>query len=334
MKSIRITANEVAKKAGVSQSTVSRVFNPKATVSTKTIDKVNEVAQKLGYRPNVLARSLITGKTKIIGFIVSYLDNQFYSESLQKLSEKLQDKGYHMLIFTIDNKPEKIAKMVQELLDYQVDAIIAASVSIDNQLATMCAEIGVPIVLYNRSQNNDDVSFVTSDNIAGGKTIAHHFAKIGVKRPSYIAGWQGASTQRDREIGYLQGLAERGLSLFAYAKGDFSFTQARIATQEIFSTSEKPDGIFVASDHMAFAVMDYLRFELGLQIPQDVVVSGYDNVPIASWASYNLTTIHQSTETMVAETVNAILQLINNSDHKPIRKTIDTPLIIRQSTRR
>lgn len=328
----KVTSIEVAERAGVSQSAVSRVFTPGASVAPKTAEKVRKAAAELGYRPNVLARSLITGKSRMIGFIVAYLDNQFYPESLQKLSERLQAEGYHILIFTVDNKPDQVARTLQELLDYQVDAIIAASVSMNTDLTQRCRAVGVPLVLYNRSQDDDHVSFVTSDNIKGGQAIAHHFAEIGVTRPAYIAGWADASTQRDREIGFRQGLGEHGLKLFARGEGAFDIEHAKSATRDIFSADEKPDAVFVANDHMAFAVMDVLRFELGLNIPDDVAVAGYDDVAIASWPSYDLTSVRQPANRMVAATVETLLHAIDHPEAKPVHKMIEGPLMIRGST--
>lgn len=333
MKLSKVTSNEVAARAGVSQSAVSRVFTPGASVSDKTAKKVRQAAHELGYRPNVLARSLITGKSRMIGFIVAYLDNQFYPDSLQKISENLQEQGYHLLIFTIDNKPEIVERTVQELLDYQVDGIIAASVSLGIDLAERCRAVGVPLVLYNRAQETSIASSVTSDNVAGGKAVAAHFAECGVKRPAYIAGWENASTQRDREIGFREGLDAAGLSLFARGVGAFDLEVARIAAREMFSQAERPDAVFVANDHMAFGVMDVLRFELGLKIPEDVMVAGYDDVAIASWPAYSLTSVRQAANRMAKAAVETVLEAIENPDFEPRQISIAGPLIQRQSTR-
>ncbi len=330
----KVTSIEVAERAGVSQSAVSRVYTPGASVSEGTAKKVRKAADELGYRPNILARAARTGKSKIIGFVVAYLDNHFYPESLQKLSKRLQDEGYHILIFTVDNEPDQIANTIQELLDYQVDAIIAASVSLANDLSERCRAVGVPIVLYNRSQDDANVSFVTSDNVEGGRAVAHHFAKIGVKRPAYVAGWEDASTQRDREVGFRQGLSECGLDIFARADGEFSSEKAKEATRLLFGQSERPDAVFVANDHMAFGVMDVLRFELGLSVPQNVVVAGYDDVAISAWPSYDLTSVRQAANRMVDATVEIVIEAINAPTSKPVHKMIKGPLIIRGSTRR
>ena len=125
MSNIRVTSQQVAEKAGVSQSAVSRVFTPGASASMKTIEKVQKAAAELGYRPNSLARAMVSGKSRIIGLVVAYLNNQFYPEALENLSKKLQERGYHVLVFMASNSSENIDAVVEEILDYQVDGTVS-----------------------------------------------------------------------------------------------------------------------------------------------------------------------------------------------------------------
>ncbi|MFV2052140.1 LacI family DNA-binding transcriptional regulator [Aliiroseovarius sp. YM-037] len=330
----KVTSLQVAERAGVSQSAVSRVFTPGASVSKKTADKVRKVAAELGYRPNVLARSLITGKSRIIGLVVAYLENQFYPEAIEKLSNALQAEGYHALVFMASNDSEATQKVIDELLDYQVDGIIAASVGMSNDLTTRCEAAGIPIVLFNRQQDDDRLSGVGSDNVAGGRKLAEYLLRGGHQRIGHIAGWEGASTQRDRETGFLMGLAAGAQTLAARAVGNFNYETAKEAARTMFSGPDRPDAVFVANDHMAFAVMDVLRFELGLRVPEDVSVVGYDDVTLAAWPSYDLTTVRQPANRMAAETLDILMTRINNPEAKPRRVAIDGPLIARGSARK
>ena len=163
-----MTSLEVAKRAGVSQSAVSRVYTPGASVSAKTAEKVKTAAAELGYRPNVLARAMVSGKSRIIGLVVAYLENYFYPEALEKLSNALQERGYHVLIFMASQTAGNISSVVDEILDYQVDGIVMASVALSSEIGSRCQAAGVPVVLFNRSQDMDDISSVTSDNFEGG----------------------------------------------------------------------------------------------------------------------------------------------------------------------
>jgi DNA-binding LacI/PurR family transcriptional regulator len=328
----KVTAMDVARLAGVSQSAVSRVFTHGASASKATVEKVRAAALQLGYRPDPLARAMITGRTRIIGLVVAYLENQFYPVALELLSQALQARGYHILVFMAENSTERVPEVMQELLDYQVDGIITASVAMTNDLTTRCSAAGIPVVMFNRGQDDDRLSEVTSDNIAGGRRAARHLIETGHRRIAHVMGWQGSSTGRDRAEGFRQALRDAGLEPFAMIDGKYSRDAASEAVRSMFAGAEKPDGIFVSNDHMAFAVMDTLRFELGLSIPGDVSVVGYDDVPMAAWPSYNLTTIRQPVRRMVEATVDILLNQIDG-DSAPNRIRIDGPLVKRGSVK-
>ena len=264
----KVTSQDVAKLAGVSQSAVSRVFTPGASASKRTVEKVREAALELGYRPNVLARSLITGRSRIIGLVVAYLENQFYPEAVERLSVALQAKGYHVLVFMASATVGDVDAVMQEILDYQVDGIVLASVSMSSSLASQCHAFGIPVVLFNRDQDDPRLNSVTTDNRAGGRALADHLTGLGRTRIAYLAGFEGASTQRDREAGFREGLAAAGQELFAREVGNFSQAETRDATRAMFGRAERPDAVFACNDHMAFAAMDVLRFELGLRVPR------------------------------------------------------------------
>lgn len=327
-----VTSFDVAQHAGVSQSAVSRVFSPGASASPKMAEKVRKAADELGYRPNVLARSLITGNSKIIGLVVAYFDNQFYPEAVEKLSKSLQVEGYHVLVFMASNGDD-IDKLMQDLLDYQVEGIVLASVAVSSNLAERCDAAGVPVVLFNRHQDDDRFSSVTSDNYEGGRKAAEFLIAGGHKRIAHIAGWEGASTQRDREAGFLSMLQEKGVELFARETGNFQFDETQEAARLMFNRDIVPDAVFVTNDHMAIAALECLRYEFKLSIPDDVSIIGYDDVEIASWPSFSLTTIRQPANQMVDETVKTLMKRIRGEDIAPHKIEIESPLMIRSSAR-
>ena len=275
---------------------------------------------------------MVSGRSRIIGLVVAYLDNHFYPEVLEKLSRALQARNYHVLVFLASQTMENLDQVVEESLDYQVDGIIAASVSLGSDLSNRCQAAGVPIVLFNRSQDDARYSAVTTDNYAGGRKVADHLLACGHRKIGYIAGWEGASTQRDREAGFVDRLAEAGVSPHARALGNYDAKMAAEATRAMFH-SNPPTAVFVANDHMAFSVMDVLRFELDLKVPEDVSVVGYDDVPMASWASYDLTTVRQPANRMVSETIDILLNEINGEGQGPRKVAIEGPLIERGSSR-
>lgn len=328
----RVTSADVARAAGVSQSAVSRVFTPGASASAATSAKVKKAALELGYRPNSLARAMITGQSRIIGLVVTYLDNQFYPLAIEYLNRALQAEGYHVLLFTTGNEDD-VRPVVEELMDYQVDGIVTASVGMSNALGAECDAAGIPVVMFNRGQDGGTHSQVTSDNVEGGRAVARFMVAAGYTRIAHISGWQSSSTGRDRAQGFAEGLAECGLEPAFVEEGMYRREIAAEIARRRFGGPDRPEAVFVGNDHMAFAVMDTLRFELGLSVPDDVGVVGYDDVPIASWPAYDLTTIRQPVNRMVEATVEVLLARINGDD-EPRRVLIPGPLKIRGSSRK
>lgn len=331
-----VTSIDVALLADVSQSAVSRTFTPGASVSEGTRLRVMEAARKLGYRPNAHARSLSTKRSRIIGLVLSYLENLFYPVALERLAQRLQRDGYHVLLFFSETPNSD--ELISEILQYHVDGIVLAATTLSSSLAQRCADAAIPVVLFNRVMARGSagaVSSVRSDNVGGGRAVARHLADTGHQRVAFIAGNEESSTNLERERGFRDGLAERGLRIWARGIGNYDFEQARAATRELFRRGrEHPDAVFVASDHMAFAVMDTLRFELGLSVPQDVSVVGFDNVPQAAWPSYALTTIEQPLQPMIEATVG-LLEKHLRDERAPHSDNVVVPgtLVVRSSVR-
>lgn len=326
-----VTSADVAKRASVSQSAVSRTFTPGASVSAATREKVLKAARELGYRPNALARAMISGRSRLIAVFVAYLENQFYPVVLEKLSRQLQQEGFNILLLLTD--PGQQDLVVQQMLEFQVEGIVMASATLSSSLARECARTGIPVVLFNRYVPSSHASSVTSDNVEGGRTLAQFLVDGGHERIAFIAGDEDASTNRDREAGFYKGLAERGITAWDRAVGGYTFEGAEAATRQLFSGKEKPDAVFVANDHMAFAVMDVLRSEMKLRIPEDVSIVGYDDVPEAAWKGYDLTTISQSSDGMIAATVSILLEQIEKRQVKKRATVIPAELIVRGSAK-
>jgi len=330
------TAQDVAKLAKVSQSAVSRTFTPGASVSEDTRNRVMLAAKTLGYRPNAMARSLITRRSRIIALVMGYLENQFYPLVIEKLSQKLQKQGYHVLMFISDG--DETDGVLDEILQYQIDGIVMASAMLSPALARQCADIGVPVVLFNRVPDlsalaRHTTSSVTSDNRRGGEMVAQLLLARGHRRIAFLAGLEKSSTNLERERGFNEVLAQAGVPVYRRAVGHYSFDRAQQAAREIFTAPGKPpDAVFVANDHMAIAAMDVLRQELGLRVPQDVSLVGFDDVPQAAWGAYRLTTVVQSVELMVEATVDLLHEQMRE-DARPRNVVIPCRLVERDSVR-
>lgn len=332
-RSARVTSTDVARMAGVSKAAVSRVFTPGRSASAEIVRKVREAADELGYRPNILARSLTTGRSRIIGLVVAYLDNAFYSDAVERLSVALQERGYQVLLFMAAPSVADVDHVMRRLLDYQIDGIVIASENISAPIASECRRHEIPVVMFNREHAREGLNAVVADNYGGGRAVARHLVSLGHERIGYVAGFEGASTQREREAGFRAELEAGGVALAARELGNFRADHAREAALRMFEGAARPDAVFVADDHMAFTVMDVLRFELGLEVPRDVSVVGFDDVPLAARPTYALTTVRQPVNRMVTETVAILMNEIEEPAAETRRKTLPAQLIVRTSTR-
>lgn len=328
----RATANDVARLAGLSQSAVSRAFTPGASISEETRRKVTEAARLLNYRPNMIARSLITRRSGTIGIAVGYMENQFYPAILEALSIAFGSAGYRLLLFT-QGAGDASDPLLEEVLRHHVEAVILASVRLTSRFAEECSKADVPVVLINRRTDSEVASSVTGENRKGGAAIADFLVKGGHERFAFMAGLEDSSTSREREDGFNERLAQCGQSPPSRVVGHYDFEAARAGARRLFSGKSRPDAIFCANDHMAFAVMETARAEFGLSVGRDVSIIGFDDVGLASWPSFMLTTYAQPVQPMVERVVNITLQHIEEGSTAPIREVVPGSLIIRQSAR-
>ncbi|MCB8888135.1 LacI family DNA-binding transcriptional regulator [Vreelandella malpeensis] len=332
MKKRPVTSRQVAELAGVSQSAVSRCFSPKASIAPKTREKVLAAARELGYRPNSIARSLITRSSRTIAVVMSQLDNPFYAQMLDCAARQLQQHGYHLLLF-MSRDDEQSSAIMADILQRQADGILMLAARLSSSFAQECVERGIPVALINRTVTFEGVSQVASDNHRGGYWAGEWLIARGYERIAFVAGVAQSSTSNERREGFLAALADHGHHCWAEESGDYQRTAAQAATRALFTRTPPPDAIFAANDHMAVAVIDTLRAELGLRVPEDVGVVGFDNMPVASWPSYRLTTIQQPLEEMVTHATQRLLEQIETGIVTGERKRLPVVPIVRGSTR-
>ena len=318
----RVTSFDVAALAGVSQSAVSRAFSTKSSIADDTRARVLEAARKLNYIPNFMASSLTTKRTNIIALIIGDLENPFYVRMLHVFSETLQRQGRQVLAFTAGADADMDAIMMR-VLQYQVDGIIVSSARLSMRMTGISHERGIPVVFFNRYVPESEACCVRCDNVAGGRLIADAFLGAGAKTFAMITGDPRATTSQDRVKGFIDRLRDHGISRdrIEQAEGFSTYSGGASAAIDLFVDRKAPlpDAVFCINDIMALAVLDVMKHSAGLSIPRDVMVAGFDDIPESRRLPYQLTTVRQPLEEMVAETV-ALLHL----DQEP--QSIETGL--------
>lgn len=301
------TAHDVARLAGVSQSAVSRAFTAGASISPGKREKIIAAAHALGYRPNIVARSLIQGRSKVVGVVFGQFENPFFALALDRFAQEFAQRGLRILLFTAKTNAT-VDEQVAELLSYQVSAVILMAVNLSSKLAAECARSNIPVVMFNRTTEMDRAPFaVTGDNAAGAAAIARHFIATGRRRLAFMAGYDESSTSRQREAAFLSAIAQAGAEPPRRVVGHYSRLGAIDATRALFaSRTDRPDALFCANDMMAIAAIETLRAEFGIVPGGQCAVAGFDDIPMASWPSFSLTTYSQPIGRMVASAVSCI----------------------------
>lgn len=330
----RISSVDVAREAGVSQSTVSRVFNQSkgVNVSDDTVQRIMDAAEKLNYKPNILARSLQQNSTNIIGIVTRHFDSPFHTESLDCFSRELQKLGHTTLLLNLSSDSH-LEDVLPLALEYQVDGIVLTSVFLTSGLEEDCRDYNTPVIQYNRYSQNQDVDSVCMDNEKAGIDIAIYLCGMGHKRISFIAGDSSSSTSRDRKRGLVEGLKKNGLSLFSEVEEGFTYKSGLRAADVLLgkSTGMLPDAVFCITDVVAAGFMDAARFKYNIRVPEDISVIGFDDISLASKLSYDLTTVSQPIEEMVKETIRILLESIKYEKDGPTRKLIPGAIVSRST---
>ena len=330
----RITSNDVARYTGMSQSTVSRVLSPgsDSKIRSDTREKILQAAKELGYKPNAIARSLTSQRTNIIGIALSKVSSPFYSYILEGFTKRLYQMGKQVLLFCTDNDRD-IDEVLATVLQYRIDGLIIATAGITSVMAEECHKNGTSVVLFNRIVPGANVNGVSCDNVSGGSLAADLFADAGYRDIAYISGKEDSSTNLDRRKGFMDRLKDRGIGSCMIEKGEYSYESGIAATRRLFSRKTVPQAIFCASDEIALGAMHTIQYEIGLKIPEDVSIVGFDDIAMASWPFYSLTTVRQPVEEMMDYTVELLCRNMENPEMPHERKVFEAKLIRRHSAK-
>lgn len=327
----RATSYDVARQAGVSQSTVSRCFHGDSAISPETRDHVLTVARALGYVPNALARGLITRQSNMVGFIATRYTLRGNPEVTYAIGEALAAAGKQLLLVTAERDAPPIADL-RGALDYPLDGLISC-VALTDDAIRYILDRHIAVVLYNRHSHRIPVDAVTANHYFAAAGVASALHGAGHRRFLCLSGPADAPVSRERRDGFMQRLVELGVTDTPLLETDFSYAGGRDGFLHFVAQGGRPDAVFCANDQIALGVLDACRYQLGLKVPDEISVVGFDDVPEAGRPCYDLTTVHQDTLGMAQKTVELLLLRLAAPDMPVMHAQSDASFIARGSAR-
>ncbi len=332
------TAADVAARAGVSRSAVSRTFTPGASVSRATRERVLKAAEELGYQVNRLASSVTRRQSTLVGVVIPGMQNAFVVQLLGPIMRHLAHYSLAPLLMDVGD-PSQMEDSLRYLLQYRVAGVLFTSGSPPIELAREYLRLQVPVVMINRGSNLEGVDVVSSDNHLGGVLAGRCLIETGARRLAYVNLPSGTYSGGLRAAGFGEAAATSGQSAVSleFLQGKLSGYDggADIAVQLLDRPSNlRPEGVFCANDTLAFGFMDTARHAFGLRIPEDIIVIGFDDIPMASATSFRLTTVRQDVEGLAYEAVDRLVERMSDHSRPARAQTLPVELVMRQTTSR
>lgn len=329
----RVTLRDVAREAGVSVNTVSRALNGKPDVSPETRARVLEVAKRLGYRPNRLARGLRSNKTFTLGVIVTDIANPFFAELVKGVEEAARAKGYSILLGDTSEDPAKEEEAIQVMMAERVDGLLITPVQSSRKALEEVLESGFPVVLMGRYFSDLDAPFVVTDDVQGAAMAIEHLIGLGHRNIAHVAGPLHISSARDRLLGYRKTLEAHGIPLReSYVlEGAVTLEDGYAAGKELLRLEPFPTAVFAYSDFVAVGIMQAI-LEAGLRIPEDISLVGYDDIVFSAYTKVPLTTVRIPKRKLGKEAVRLLLSKIEKPRTALSHKRLKVSLVVRDST--
>jgi LacI family transcriptional regulator len=332
VKGARPTIYDVARLAGVSTATVSRSLNGTGQIAPGTRAAIDAAVEQLGYRPNTIARSLVTKSTQTIALLLPDITNPFYAALVSGIQQRALEAGYTMLLCTTEGDPEREEQYLSVLRAKQVDgALVDGLVLPPDRVARFVAD-GFPIVCLDRDVDSASVPLVQVDNRLGAKLATEHLLSLGHTRVAHVAGAPELGISEQRVAGYREALAEAGIEPdpALVAVGSFTVEGGYEAAKSLLADGS-PTAVFAANDLSAIGVLNAIA-ESGRRVPADVSVVGFDDLHLSAYTTPPLTTIHQPALEIAERAMQLLLDLSNGRKVRRLRHVLEPALVVRGST--
>ncbi|MEL6301698.1 MAG: LacI family DNA-binding transcriptional regulator [Pseudomonadota bacterium] len=327
----RATSYDVAELAGVSQSAVSRVFQRGASASKAMRARVLEAAEQLGYRPNAIARGLITQRSNMVAVVIGRQTNLFYPEVLVQLTEQFSQRDIRVLLFTLAQERD-IDLVVEQMLQYRVDGILMAAMLNQSQVEVF-RSANIPLVLFNRAFEGALTSSVRCDQAEGERWLVQSLHAAGHRRFAIISGPEDSSVSAERTQGALAQLHDLGVDEVTVLSGDYSYASGKAALHTLLQNGARCDAVIAANDAMAIGCIDAARGEFGLSVPNELSVVGFDGIGPARFDAYDLTTVRQPIGRMTAAAAEMLVHRIEDPEMLPEHRVFSGEHVLGSSAR-
>lgn len=327
-----VTIKDVARRAGVSVATVSRVLNKSGPVSPAAAERIHEAAEALHYVPHGGARSLITSKTNTIGVLLPDLYGGFFSEMIRGIDQTAQQHGYHLLLSGSHNRHNEM-EVAMRAMRGRTDGVIAMSPHFDARTLVENLPPSLPVILLSCEAGDSDYQVIAIDNAGGAEAMVRHLIELGHRRIAMVMGEKGHFDTAERLQGYRRALLDAGIELDARyeAQGDFSEASGHRAVQELLALDDRPTAIFCANDSMAIGGLAAVH-EAGLEVPDDITVVGFDDIPLAHYLSPPLSSVHVPVFEMGQRAVSRLIAALKGEPTSERRhERLPTHLVVRDS---
>jgi LacI family transcriptional regulator len=326
------TIVDVARSAGVSVSTVSRVVRDHPDVGEQTRARVHEAIDSLGYRPSPIARALVSGQTRLLALLVSDIANPFYPQLAKSVEQAAKRDDYTVIICNTEDRTAETRRYIERLLRQGLDGVIHASAARDEKVLLSLMEDPRRIVFTNRRPSGSSVSYVVSDNCGGAKELTRYLLSRGHRRIGFIAGPSFARNATERLDGFAAAMAEVADAVPLVANGDFSAEDGGRAVHSWMDAASAPTAVIAVNDSVALGALEALAAR-GLRVPEDVALAGFDGVQLVASRIFDLTTVDQHIEQMGRLAVQILLrQLADSGSEVPTQEVLPTELLLRGST--
>lgn len=326
-----ITLKDVAERAGVSRAAVSRAFTAGASVSPRTRAKVEKAAAELGYSPNILARSLTTRKTQLVGLVSNNFHNPVFLQIFDLFTRGLQEKGLRPLLVNLSDEidPHRSVRLLQQ---YSVDGVIVASSHVPDGFAAAFQAAGLPVVhAFGRATQTPVVPVVGIDNVDAGRSAARTLIARGYRQISFIGGPEDASTTQDRRQGFVEVAAAAGVAATVSFAGAYSFDAGRAEMARLLG-GPRAEAYFCADDVLSIGALSAIR-DAGLAVPEAIGILGLNDMEMAGWAGIDLTTIHQPFAAIVEASIDLMQSRFSNPDRLPEARLFPCRIVERLTLR-